>query len=177
MPTHKSVLLEHRGGMAFHAEPSSGHPMDFDDRQSNTGASPVETVLSALGSCTAMDIVGILAKKRQDVTAYRIHVAGLQRDEYPQVYTEVTITHEVDGRDIAEAAVRRAIELSALKYCPVNAMLSAGATTVIGTESIPMELSPTIARAKCYRPARTADRTCCPKVERATLIRSPATAV
>ena len=130
MPTHKSVLLHHRGGMAYHAEPSSGHPMDFDDRQSNTGASPVETVLSALGACTAMDIAGILAKKRQDVTAYRILVTGLQRDEYPQVYTDVTVTHEVDGRDIAEAAVRRAIELSALKYCPVNAMLSAGATTV-----------------------------------------------
>jgi putative redox protein len=116
--------------MAFHAEPSSGHSMDFDDRQSNTGASPVETVLSALGSCSAMDVVGILAKKRQDMTAYRILVTGLQRDEYPQVYTEVTITHEVDGNGISEAAVRRAIELSALKYCPVNAMLSAGATTV-----------------------------------------------
>ena len=72
----------------------------------------------------------ILAKKRQDMTAYRILVTGLQRDEYPQVYTEVTITHEVDGNGISEAAVRRAIELSALKYCPVNAMLSAGATTV-----------------------------------------------
>jgi putative redox protein len=116
--------------MAFHAEPSSGHPMEFDDRQSNTGASPVETVLSALGSCSAMDVVGIMAKKRQDMTAYRILVTGLQRDEYPQVYTEVTITHEVDGHGISEAAVRRAIELSALKYCPVNAMLSAGATTV-----------------------------------------------
>ena len=130
MPTHKSVLLEHRGGMAFHAEPSSGHPMDFDDRQSNTGASPVETVLSALGSCSAMDVVAILAKKRQDMTTYRILVTGLQRDEYPQIYTEITITHEVDGNGISEAAVRRAIELSALKYCPVNAMLSAGATTV-----------------------------------------------
>ena len=63
--------------------------MDFDDRESNTGASPVETVLSALGACSAMDVVGILAK-RQDVTAYRIEVTGLQRDEYPQVYTEVT---------------------------------------------------------------------------------------
>ena len=116
--------------MAFHAEPSSGHAMDFDDRQSNTGASPVETVLSALGSCSAMDIVSILAKKRQHVTAYRIDVRGLQRDEYPQVYTQITLTHEVDGRDVSEAAVRRAIELSALKYCPVNAMLSSGATTV-----------------------------------------------
>lgn len=116
--------------MAFHAEPSSGHPMDFDDRESNTGASPVETILSALGSCSGMDIVGILAKKRQDVTGYSVVVTGLQRDEYPQVYTEIVVTHEVSGRDLSEAAVRRAIELSALKYCPVNAMISAGATVV-----------------------------------------------
>ena len=98
--------------------------------ESNTGASPVETVLSALGACSAMDVVGILAKKRQDVTAYRIEVTGHQRDEYPQVYTEVVMTHEVQGRDLSEAAIRRAIELSALKYCPVNAMISAGSTTV-----------------------------------------------
>jgi hypothetical protein len=89
-----------------------------------------------------MDVAGILAKKRQDVTAYRIIVTGNQRDEYPQVYTDVVITHEVDGRGVSEAAVRRAIELSALKYCPVNAMLSpAPRPSIIGTESIPMELS------------------------------------
>ncbi len=130
MPTHKAVRLEHRGGMAFHAEPSSGHPMDFDDRESNTGASPVETVLSALAACSAMDVVGILAKKRQDVTGYAVVVSGVQRDEYPQVYTEVVMTHDVEGRNLSVAAIRRAIELSALKYCPVNAMISAGATTV-----------------------------------------------
>ncbi|HEX2469989.1 MAG TPA: OsmC family protein [Candidatus Limnocylindrales bacterium] len=116
--------------MAFHVEPSSGHPMDFDDRQSNTGASPVETVLSALAACSAMDVISIVTKKRQDVTGYWIDVVGLQRDEYPQVYTEVVVTHELEGRDLSEAAIRRAIELSALKYCPVNAMISAGATTV-----------------------------------------------
>jgi putative redox protein len=116
--------------MAFHAEPSSGHPMDFDDRESNTGASPVETVLSALAACSGMDVAGILAKKRQDLTAYAVEVTGSQRDEYPQVYTEVVMTHEVSGRNLSEAAVRRAIELSALKYCPVNAMISAGATVV-----------------------------------------------
>jgi putative redox protein len=116
--------------MAFHAEPSSGHPMDFDDRQSNTGASPVETVLSALAACSAMDVISIVTKKRQDVTGYWIDVVGLQRDEYPQVYTEVFVTHELEGRELSAAAIRRAIELSALKYCPVNAMISAGATTV-----------------------------------------------
>ncbi len=130
MPTHKSVRLEHRGGMAFHAEPSSGHPMDFDDRESNTGASPVETVLSALGSCSAMDVIGILAKKRQEISAYRIEVSGSQRDEYPQVYSEIVVTHELEGPGLSEAAVRRAIELSATKYCPVSAMIAAGATTI-----------------------------------------------
>ena len=72
--------------MAFHAEPSSGHPLDFDDRTSNTGGSPVETVLSALGACTGMDVISIMTKKRQDVTGYRVEVSGTQRDEYPQVY-------------------------------------------------------------------------------------------
>lgn len=116
--------------MKFHAEPSSGHPYDFDDRKSNTGASPVETVLSALASCSAMDVVSILAKKRQDVSSYTIDVTGDQRDEYPQVYTQVTVVHELEGSNLSEAAIRRAIELSATKYCPVNAMVSAGATVV-----------------------------------------------
>jgi putative redox protein len=130
MPTLKSVRLEHRGGMAFHAEPSSGHPLDLDDRQSNTGGSPVETVLVALAACSAMDVIGIVTKKRQAISAYRVEVEGSQRDAYPQVFTEITVVHEVEGRDLSEAAIRRAIELSATKYCPVSAMVSAGATVV-----------------------------------------------
>jgi putative redox protein len=77
-----------------------------------------------------MDVWAILVKKRQPVERYEIGAIALQRDEYPQVLTEVTVTHEVWGRGVAEAAVRRAIELSATKYCPVNAMISAGATEV-----------------------------------------------
>ena len=130
MPTIKTVDLRHEGGMLFHAEPSSGHAISFDDRFSNQGGSPVETVLAALAACSGMDVVSIAVKKRQTIDQYEIHVRGVQRDEYPQVYTEVVMTHEVDGRNLSEAAIRRAIELSALKYCPVNAMISAGATTV-----------------------------------------------
>lgn len=116
--------------MRFHAEPSSGHPLDFDDRESNTGGSPVETVLAALAACSAMDVISITTKKRQAVDTYRITAWGSQRDEYPQVFTEITIVHEITGTDIAKAAIRRAIELSATKYCPVSAMVSAGATIV-----------------------------------------------
>jgi putative redox protein len=130
MPTRKSVDLHHRGGMRFSGAPSSGHPIDFDDRTGNQGGSPVETVLAALGSCTAMDVVSIASKKRQAIEDYQIHVTGNQRDEYPQVFTEIDVVHEVTGPDLSEAAIRRAIELSATKYCPVNAMLSAGATVV-----------------------------------------------
>ena len=77
-----------------------------------------------------MDVISIAVKKRQVVDAYRVHVRGDQRTEYPQVFTEIDVVHEVTGRDISEAAIRRSIELSATKYCPVNAMISAGATVV-----------------------------------------------
>jgi putative redox protein len=130
MPTHKSVHLTHQGGMHFLAEPSSGFPYDFGDRATNSGGSPVETVISALAACSAMDVISIAQKKRQAITRYEIQASGTQRDEYPQVYTEVTVVHEVWGEGLSEAAIRRSVELSATKYCPVSAMLSAGATEV-----------------------------------------------
>jgi len=130
MPTHKSVHLKHRGGMLFVADPSSGHVVSFDERRSNQGGSPVETVLAALAACTAMDVISIATKKRQAITAYEIEASGSQRDEYPQVYSEIELVHVVRGTGLSEAAIRRSIELSATKYCPINAMLSAGATVV-----------------------------------------------
>jgi putative redox protein len=130
MPTHKSVSLEHLGGMRFHAIPSSGHELDFDDRESDQGGSPVETILAALASCSAMDVISIATKKRQSVSSYRLEVSGSQRDAYPKVFTDIDLVHVIEGANLAEAAIRRAIELSATKYCPVNAMISAGAAVV-----------------------------------------------
>jgi putative redox protein len=130
MPTHKTVRLEHLGGNHFHAVPSSGHEYDFDDRTANQGASPVETILGALAACSAMDVISIALKKRQNVVEYRVHVEGDQRDEYPQIFPEITVTHEVVGPDIDAAAIRKCVELSATKYCPVSAMLAAGATVI-----------------------------------------------
>jgi putative redox protein len=77
-----------------------------------------------------MDVISIVTKKRQVLDAYRIHVRGDQRTEYPQVFTEIDVVHEVTGRNLSEAAIRRSIELSATKYCPVSAMISAGATVI-----------------------------------------------
>lgn len=122
-------MLAHLGDSNFRAATGTGRRLDFGDVE--TGAlSPVETVLAALGACTAMDVISIAGKKRQAIDDYQIHLRGDQRDEYPQVYTDIEVVHEVSGIDISEAAVRRSIELSATKYCPVSAMLSAGATVV-----------------------------------------------
>ena len=130
MAREKRVEVVHEGGMAFAATMSSGHTVRFDDRTSNTGASPVETVLAALAACTAMDVAGIALKKRQRIERYVIRVTGTQRQEYPQVFPRIDVVHEFDGDDISETAIQRCIELSALKYCPVSAMLSAGATEI-----------------------------------------------
>ena len=104
--------------------------MMFVDEADVNEYSPVESVVVALAACSAMDVIGILEKKRQVIDAYTVEVRGEQRDEYPQVLTRADVLHVVEGTVVLEKAVRRAIELSATKYCPVNAMISAGATEV-----------------------------------------------
>ena len=88
---------------------------------------PKETLLAALAGCTGMDVASILRKKRQRADRYEITVTGESADEHPRVFTTITLEHIVTGAVGAEA-LRRSIELSATRYCPVNAMLSASAT-------------------------------------------------
>jgi putative redox protein len=126
----REATLVHEGGNRFTATTGTKRVIVMGDKVETGSLSPVETIVVCLAACSAMDVTGILEKKRQQVDSYRIHVSGDQRDEYPQVLTRIDVIHEVEGPLIDEAAVRRAIELSALKYCPVNAMLSAGATEV-----------------------------------------------
>jgi putative redox protein len=71
-----------------------------------------------------MDVVSVLKKKQQDVTAFEIKVHADQAEEFPKVFTHTVITYLVTGHHVDEAAVVRSIELSATKYCPAQAMLS-----------------------------------------------------
>jgi putative redox protein len=130
MPRLRQATLVHEGGNRFTATTGTQRVIAMGDKVETGSLSPVETIVVCLAACSAMDVTGIMAKKRQEVSSYRIHVAGTQRDEYPQILTTITVTHEIEGPVVDEAAVRRSIELSALKYCPVNAMLSAGNTEV-----------------------------------------------
>jgi putative redox protein len=126
----KSVEAVWEGGMRFRALPGSGHEVRADDRGSDTASRPTELVLAALVMCTGMDIVSILDKKRQDYERYLIHATAVQREAYPQVFSRIDLIHEVIGPGVTEAGVRRCIELSATKYCPVSAMLAMGETEI-----------------------------------------------
>jgi len=121
----KHVSLRHEGGMRFVASTASGHEVVVDNGAGNTGPRPTELQLVALASCTAMDVVEILAKKRQVVDHYSTEVSGIQRDKAPNVFTDITVVHVVEG-NVETAAVARSIELSATKYCTVSAQVAAG---------------------------------------------------
>lgn len=102
----------------------SGHALALDtDKERSSAPSPVELLLVALGSCTATDVAGILAKKRQRVTSYIVEVSGERRSEHPRSYTSMKVHHILTGQSISAKAVAQAIELSDTKYCSVAATL------------------------------------------------------
>jgi putative redox protein len=130
MTRARTVEAVHTGDNRFEVRTGTERTLVYGDDTLANEHSPVEMVLAALAACSAMDVIAIALKKRQNVARYVARATAEQRDEYPQVLTRVELVHEVDGEGVDTAAIRRCIELSALKYCPVNAMLSAGATEI-----------------------------------------------
>jgi putative redox protein len=115
----------------------SGHAQVLEtDSERASAATPVELLLIALGSCTAVDVISILRKKREQVTDYRIEVRGTRRDEHPRAYTRMELRHIVRGRNVSEKAVEAAIELSETKYCSVAATLRPGVEIVTSYEIV-----------------------------------------
>ena len=121
-----ATFADPAAGMKVTARTGSGFQItyDTDEAEERAGPSPNETLLAALAGCASMDVASILRKKRQVATAYEISVTGERTSEHPRVYTSIVIEHRVTG-DIDPEALRRSVELSATRYCPVNAVLSA----------------------------------------------------
>ena len=115
----------------------SGHAQVLDtDHERASAATPVELLLIALGGCTAVDVISILHKKRQQVTAYRVEVRGTRRAEHPRSFSRMEVRHILRGRNISEKAVAQAIELSETKYCSVAATLRPTAEIISSYEII-----------------------------------------
>ncbi|HEX7541356.1 MAG TPA: OsmC family protein [Anaerolineales bacterium] len=124
-----------RQGLSFTGKADTGFevPLGADPEVggADDGFRPLELIAVSLAGCTAMDVISILTKKKQEVTAFEVKVHAEQAEEFPKVFTHAVITYMVTGHAVDEAAVLRAIELSATKYCPAQAMLG---------KVVPMEL-------------------------------------
>ncbi len=115
----------------------SGHAQAIEtDSTRGSAATPMELLLIALGSCTGVDVISILKKKRQKVTDYRIEVTGERREDFPRSYTRLEVRHILRGRKLSEQAVAQAIELSDQKYCSVAATLRGTAEIVTSYEIV-----------------------------------------
>ncbi len=122
----KTADLRHEGGMRFVARTGSGFEIPMDNEAGGTAPRPTEVLAVAIGGCTAMDVASILQKKRQVVARYSLRVEGTPRTVHPHALRRVVITHRVEGPAVDVEAVRRAIELSATRYCAVSTGLASG---------------------------------------------------
>lgn len=114
-------------GMHFTGTTDSGFSVQLDAKQAVGGTGqgfiPMELMALSMAGCTAMDVISILRKKRQEVTAFEVRVDAPRAEEHPKVFTSAIIEYLVTGHGVDENAVRRAIELTAKSYCPAQAML------------------------------------------------------
>jgi putative redox protein len=113
--------------MVFTGTADSGFSIQLDAKKEvggeGRGFIPMELMALSLAGCTAMDVISILRKKRQDVTAFEVRVDAPRADEHPKVFTRATIDYLITGHNVDETAVQRAIQLTAESYCPAQAML------------------------------------------------------
>lgn len=121
-------------GRQFVAESGSGHsvvidgPPDHGGR--NTGPRPMEMLLMGMGACTAFDVLQILEKSRAPVSDCVANIEAERADEVPSVFTKIHVHFTVSGAGLKEGQVKRAVELSAEKYCSASIMLSRGGVEV-----------------------------------------------
>jgi putative redox protein len=131
------AIVHYAGNELFVGISPSGHAQVLEtNHERASAATPMELLLIALGSCTAVDVVSILRKKRERLTEYRVEVSGERRAEHPRSYTRFHVRHILRGHKLSEKAVAQAIELSETKYCSVAATLRPAAEIVTSFEII-----------------------------------------
>jgi putative redox protein len=154
--TDYKTTINYAGDEFFIGTSASGHAQVVDTKGERKSApTPVELVLIAVGACTAVDVISILKKKRQNVTDYKVEVTGSRREEHPRSFEKIHLHHIVYGHDVSEQAAAQAIELSDTKYCSVAATLRPTAEITSSLEII--EAVESSARTAEFLPANNAN--------------------
>jgi len=121
-------------GAQFLGESGSGHSVVMDGPEDlggrNTGFRPMEMLLLGVGGCSIYDILSMLKKSRQKITDCRIDISAERADAVPAVFTKIHMHVVVTGVGLKEAQVKRAVALSAEKYCSASIMLGAGGVEI-----------------------------------------------
>jgi putative redox protein len=117
-----------KGRMSFIGSAESGFSIPLgtspDVGGDNDGFRPMELLAVGLAGCTAMDVISIMQKKKQEVTSFEVQVHADRAEDHPHVFTRIVIEYILGGRNIERVAAERAVQLSSEKYCPAQAMFS-----------------------------------------------------
>jgi putative redox protein len=121
-------------GAMFVGESGSGHTVVMDGPEDlggrNMGARPMETLLLGVGGCAIYDVLSMLKKSRQKVADCRVELQAERADAVPAVFTSINLHFVVTGTSLKEPQVKRAVELSAEKYCSASIMLGAAGVAI-----------------------------------------------
>jgi putative redox protein len=124
MPKHHTAHVVLEEGLRFTGAADSGYAITMDDSaDAGGGVTPVELVLIGLAGCSGMDVATILRKQRQPLRGLEVRARGTRRDELPRIFTDIALEFVVRGDGVEPAAVARALELTATRYCSVWGML------------------------------------------------------
>jgi putative redox protein len=121
------VMVKQIEGCSFIGKAESNHWVPIDSKKeflgSDAATHPMELVLLALGSCSGCDVVSILEKKKVRLTDFEVLIDAERSETHPKVFTKIHLEFVFFGHDLNPVHLKRAIELSQEKYCPVSAML------------------------------------------------------
>ncbi len=123
----KRIKVRWAGRMSFIATDDDNHSVLMDTSKNiggdNAAFKASDLLMVSLGGCTAVDVISILKKQKQDIREFRIEVEGTNAKDYPKYYTEIKLNFILRGRNINPEFVERAIDLSHHKYCSVGQSL------------------------------------------------------
>lgn len=135
----KTMQVTWLGEQRYRGVNDGGQQLLIDNSAVKIGVSPMDALLGALATCTAVDVVEIMAKRRTPLSSYRIEVEGERADTHPKRYTHITVRHIASGEGVTPDALGKAAHLSHEKYCSVAASLN----TRISVEAAVEEPAPT----------------------------------
>jgi len=122
----KNVIISWKDKMAFEAD-IDGHKIMMDAQPGvggeDKGPTPKPFLMASLGGCTAMDVMSIARKMKQDISSFEVELQGEIEDEFPKPYTSIHLIYKFQGNDLSKEKLNKAISLSQDRYCGVSATL------------------------------------------------------